>query len=186
MAANFDIGEINGASGSPTIVTLGSIYTGGSGNNVGVTEMNWKSADNCTEGTGGTSYTASPIQAGGNSYTKSQFCRFSGTFNEISNLIVYQSSGSLGTGLTLIGTVAETYTTNATTTLSGTNMDTTSSGSPLATLNMSTTSPTSGTFASTLTAAGYSELIITQLQTTNSASPGNTASVQVTISYSEN
>jgi hypothetical protein len=185
MSATFDIGEINGSSGSPTIVTLGSIYTGGSGNNVAATDTNWKSVDNCSTGSGGTAYTANPVQAGQNSYTKSQFFRFSGSFNSISNLVVYQTSGTLGTGLTLIGSTAESYATNSTSTLSGTNMDATSSGSPIGPLNMSTTSPTSGTFGSTLTAPGYSELFLSQLQTTISASPGNTAEITFTISYQE-
>jgi hypothetical protein len=185
MSATFDIGEYNGPSSSPTISTLGSIAT--SGHQYGVVDCNWKSEDTADTTNVATDYTSNPIQAGQNSYTKSQFFRFSGSFNSISDLIVYQSSGTLGTGLTLIGTTAESYTTNATTTLSGTNMDTTSSGSPIGPLNMSTTSPISGTFASTLTsgAAGYSELFISQLQTTTSASPGNTSSIQFTIQYNE-
>jgi len=182
MSATFDIGEYNGSSGSPTVSTLGSIAT--SGHQYGVVDVNWKNEDTADTTNSATDYTSYPITAGANSYTKSQFFRFSGTFDSVSALGVYQSSGTLGAHLTCIGTVAETYTTASTSTLSGTDMSTTSSGSPL-TMNMSTTSPVSGTFGSTLTAAGYSELWITQLQTASGAAPGNTASLTFTIEYTE-
>lgn len=191
MATSFSWGEGNGTatSGAPTdITTLGAINSG-SPYNVAATDINWKNQDSCTAAGGG-AYSSFPIQAGNNSYTKNSFGYISGTYNQVSNGGVYQSAGTLGTGLTLMGQVTSTYSTPSTTTVSGgswVNMNTTSSGSPI-TLEFNTTSPWASSPTSTLSASAtaYTQIFESQLQTTTSASPGDCATITITIVYNEN
>lgn len=153
------------------------------------TDVNWKNADDCTANSG-TANTAAPIVAGNNSYTKYQYGKFTGTFTEIlSGLYSTNTAGSLGTGLTLKGTVTSTYATPATSTNAAltTNFTTpVAIGSGL-TVDFSPTDPSDGSPTSTLTAAsGYTQYLASQLQTTSGAAAGATASVTSTLQYSEN
>jgi len=175
MPATFEFVEDNGtATGSPA---KGATRTAAR------TECNWKNIDDST-----TAYSSSPITAGNNSFTKYQAGHFSGTFNQISNVLWAHTAGTLGTGLTLKGTVSSTYATPATTANAALTTDMTSAiaiGSGAA-VSMSTTGPEAASPTTTLTAAGYTQFLPTQLQTTTSAAPGDTASVTNTLQYNEN
>jgi hypothetical protein len=179
MAATFDWQEDNGAAtGSPAKGTTRV---------TGRTERNYKNIDDST-----TAYTSSPITAGNNSYTKYQFGRFTGTFNQILNCkwsAHTSPSGALATGLALHGKVSSTYTTPATTVDSGiaTPTDFTTAvaiGSGLS-VNFSTTGPEAASPTATLTAAGYTQYLASQLQTTVSASPGDMPTVTETLQWTK-
>jgi hypothetical protein len=109
MPATFEFNEDNGAAtGSPAKGTTRTTAR---------TERNFKNIDDST-----TAYSSSPIVAGNNSYTKYQFGKFTGTFNQVLNgkwSAHTAPAGSLATGLTLHGKVTSTYTTPATTADSG-------------------------------------------------------------------
>lgn len=186
MSATFNWCEDNGAAtGSPA---TGTTRTGFGGTSPYPTDVNWKNVDNCTAASGGTAYSAAPIQAGNNSYTKYQYGYFSGTFNQISAGLFAHTAGAFGTGLTLQGTVTSTYATPATATNTALTTNMTSAiaiASGLA-VEFSTTGPQGASPSATLTAAGYSQYLATQLQTTTSAAPGDTATVTLTFQYNEN
>lgn len=175
MAATFEFNEDNGtATGSPSQGTT---------RNTAVTQVNWKNADDVA-----TAYTASPITAGNNSYTKYQFGKFTGTFNTVSAGLWAHTSGTLGTGLTLKGVVSSTYATPSTTTNAALTTDMTTAiaiGSGAAVL-FSTTGPQAASPTSSIAAAGFSQYLPTQLQTTGSAAAGDTATVTLTLQYNEN
>lgn len=117
MAATFDWQEDNGAAtGNPNKGTTRTTAR---------TEVNWKNIDDST-----TAYSSSPITAGNNSYSKYQFGKFTGTFNQILSGLFAHTATAFGTGLTLKGppaapntyiftitsgnaTVGATYTNNA-------------------------------------------------------------------------
>jgi hypothetical protein len=175
MSATFEFNEDNGAAtGSPSKGTT---------RNTAVTQVNWKNVDNVA-----TAYSSSPITAGNNSYTKYQFGKFTGTFNQISAGLWAHTAGTLGTGLTLKGVVTSTYATPSTTTNASLtqNMTTAISIGSGQTVNFSTTGPEAASPTSTLSAAGYSQYLATQLQTTGSAAAGDTATVTLTLQYNEN
>lgn len=175
MAATFEYNEDNGAAtGSPAKGTT---------RNTAVTQVNWKNVDDVA-----TAYTTSPITAGNNSYTKYQFGKFTGTFNQISAGLWAHTAGVLGTGLTLKGVVTSTYATPATTANAALTTDMTSviaitSG---ATVLFSTTGPQAASPTSTLSAAGFTQYLATQLQTTGSAAAGDIGSITLTLRYNEN
>lgn len=175
MAATFEFNEDNGAAtGSPA---KGATRT------TAVTQINWKNVDDVA-----TAYTSSPIVAGNNSFTKYQFGKFTGTFNQISSALWAHTAGTLGTGLTLKGVVTSTYATPSTTANAALTQDMTAvtaitSGQ---TVLFSTTGPEGASPSSTLTAAGYSQYLATQLQTTGAASAGDTSPVTLTLRYNEN
>lgn len=178
MAATFAFKEDNGAStGSPARGTTAATT---------VTTCNWKNVDDATS----TAYSASPITAGNNSFSKYQYGAFSGTYNQLSaGLWSPHTAGSLGTGLTLVGKVTTTYTTPATTTLAGTTDFTSivaigAGATVLFSLdtNPSTTSPTSTSTVNPVS----TQWLVTQLQTTTSAAAGDIASVTLTLQYNEN
>lgn len=175
MAATFEYNEDNGAAtGSPAQGTT---------RNTAVTQVNWKNVDDVA-----TAYTTSPITAGNNSYTKYQFGKFTGTFNQISAGLWAHTAGVLGTGLTLKGVVTSTYATPSTTANAALTTDMTSviaitSG---ATVLFSTTGPQAASPTSTLSAAGYTQYLATQLQTTVSAAAGDIGSITLTLRYNEN
>src|SRR5579862_10059373 len=110
MSATFHFCEDNGTqTGSPVHGTTRSGF--GADTNF-ATDVNWKNADDCTANSG-TAYSAAPITAGNNSYTKYQYGHFSGTFNQILNAkwsAHTSPAGALATGLTLHGKVTSTYT----------------------------------------------------------------------------
>jgi hypothetical protein len=180
MAATFEFNEDNGAAtGSPAKGTTRTTAR---------TERNFKNIDDST-----TAYSSSPITAGNNSYTKYQFGKFTGTFNQILNgkwSAHTAPGGALATGLTLKGKVTSTYTTPATTTDSGISSPTdfTSAvaiGSGL-TVQFDTVGPEDASPSNTLSAAGYSQYLASQLQTSASASAGDMASITETLQYDEN
>lgn len=175
MAATFEYQEDNGtAAGSPAKGTT---------RNTAVTQVNWKNTDDVA-----TAYTASPITAGNNSFTKYQFGRFTGTFNQISAGLWAHTAGALGTGLTLKGVVTSTYATPSTATnaaLTTTMTSVIAIGSGAA-VSFSTVGPEGAGPTTTLSAAGYTQYLATQLQTTVSAAAGDTATVTLTLQYNEN
>ena len=183
MPATFNWGEDNGtATGSPSHGTTRS----GIGNSTYATDVNWKADDSCTTN-GGTLYSASPIQAGNNSYGKYQYGIFSGSFHQISSALWAHTAGAFGTGLTLAGEVTSTYATPSTTTIGGsTNMTTAISIGSGQSVDFSTTDPSAASPTATLSAAGYTQYLLTQLQTTSGAAPGDCTTVTLTLQYNEN
>lgn len=187
MAATFHFGEDNGAAtGSPNRGTTRS----GIGNSTWATDVNWKNADDCTAN-GGTAYSAAPITAGNNSYTKYQYGIFSGTFNQILNgkwSAHTAPGGALATGLSLFGTVTSTYATPAATTNAALTTDFTTAvaiGSGLA-VNFATSGPENASPTATLSASGYTQYLASQLRTTVSAAAGDMATITTTLQYDEN
>ena len=179
MAASFAWDERNGA--SPGVVTSG------------VNNVNWKNIDDAT-----TAYSSYPITAGNNSFTKYQFGRFGGSWNQILNGYFDHTSGALGTGLTLMCQPTMTadgnkltYATPATSTNAALTKDITSVNGSFPTsapvVWFSATGP-NGTMTASVSGGGaaYTNYIGTQLQTTVSASPGDTATVTLTLRYDEN
>lgn len=180
MPATLTWCEDNGpATGSPS---HGTTRTGFGGSSPPATDANWKNADDCTNN-GGTPYSAAPIFFGDNSFTKYQYWYFSGSFTSISAGLFAHTGGSLGTGLTLKGTVTSTYATPANSANAALTTDMTSPisiGSGLAVL-FSTTGPQAGSPSSSISAAGYTQYLATQLQTTSGAAPGDTSTVTLTL-----
>ena len=183
MAATFEWEEDNGAAtGSPAK---------GASRTAARTEVNWKNIDDST-----TAYSSSPITAGNNSYSKWQFGHFSGTFNQILSGLFAHTATAFGTGLTLKGTPACTgdgdrllYTTPATSALAGLSTDMTSAiaiGSGVAVFFGATGPEATGKAATMTTNPCYTNYLTTQLQTSGSAAAGDTASVTLTLQYSEN
>jgi hypothetical protein len=189
MAATFHYCEDNGAAtGSPS---HGTTRSGFGADTHFATDVNWKNADDCTTNSG-TAYSAAPITAGNNSYTKYQYGHFSGTFNQISAgkwSGRTAPSGALATGLTLKGTVTSTYATPATTANAGLTTDYSSAevavGSGTA-VDFSTTGPEAASPTSTLSAEGYTQYLASQLQTTSSAAAGDISTITQTLQYAEN
>jgi hypothetical protein len=185
MAAVFTWCEDNGtATGTPA---RGTTQSGFGADTHNPTEVNWKNIDD-NAANGGTAYSAAPITAGNNSYTKYQYGRFASGFNQISAGLYAHITTAFGTGLTLKGTVSSTYATPATSANAALTTDMTTAisiGSGLS-VNFSTTGPYDGSPASTLSAAGYTQYLATQLQTTTSAAAGDTAQVTLELQYNEN
>lgn len=173
MAASFEFNEDNGtATGSPAAGTTRT---------TAVTQVNWKNTDDVA-----TSYSSSPIVAGTNSYTKYQSGKFTGTFTQISAGLFAHTSGTLGVGLTLKGTVTSTYATPSTATNAAltTNMTTPIAIASGLTVLFNTT-PQAATPTATLGSAGFTQFLATQLQTTVSTVAGDTAIVTLTLQYDE-
>lgn len=176
MAATFDWQESNGA--GETITT-------------GRTETNWKSIDDST-----TAYSSAPIVAGANSYSKWQFGKFTGTFNQILNGLWSHTATAFGTGLTLMASPTMTadgdrlaYSTPSASTLASLTYDATAVtaiGSGKAVWFGATGPANSGKAASMTTNPCYTNYLTTQLQTTGSAAAGDTAQVTLTLRYDEN
>jgi len=175
MAATFEFNEDNGAAtGSPAKGTT---------RNTAVTQVNWKNVDDVA-----TAYGSSPITAGNNSFTKYQFGKFTGTFNQISAGLWAHTAGTYGSGLTLKGVVTSTYATPSTTTNAALTQTMTTAiaiGSGQTVL-FSTVGPEGASPTTTLAAAGFTQYLATQLQTTTGASQGDTATVTLTLQYNEN
>ena len=178
MAATFEFNEDNGAAtGSPAA---------GTSRATAVTQVNWKNIDDAT-----TAYSSYPVTAGNNSFTKYQSGKFSGTWNQVSAGLFAHTAGTLGTGLTLKGTVTSTYATPATSANAALTTDMTAViaiGSGLGVSFNSTpqaASPTTS-FNSTTANPAFTQFLATQLQTTGSAAAGDTATVTLTLQYNEN
>ena len=180
MAATFAWAEDNGsASGTPAKGTRTD----------GVTECNWKKADDTT-----TAYNAAggTIQAGTNSYEKWLCGHFSGSYTTIGNGFFSHTStspGAFASGITLMGVVGTAYTTPSRTTNSNLTVDMTADlaiGSGQV-VDFGATGPeAAGKVATTNANPAYSQYLTTQLQTTTSAPAGDTATATLTLQYDEN
>ena len=172
MAATTNWYEQNGtATGSPAYGTESSISS-----------CDWKSVDDST-----TSRASAPVSAGSNSYIKYIYLKFSGTFNQVSAVKFAHTSGTLGTGISLVGKVTSTYETPSTSAMSGSTdiTSTTAIGSGASVL-LSTTGPNGTSTSTSQTTTCYTQYIATQVQTTASASAGDSGTATLTIQYNEN
>lgn len=172
MAATTTWYEQNGAAsgtpagGTPTVVTT----------------CDWKSADSAT-----TTRAAAPVAAGENSYHKYNYVKFSGTFNEISDVLFAHTAGTLGAGISLKGKVSSTYATPATTALaSATDITATSAITNGMAVELSTTGPNGTSHAASQTSECYTQYLITQVQTTSAAAAGDSGTATLTVQYNEN
>jgi hypothetical protein len=186
MPATFNWCEDNGpATGSPSHGTTRSQSS------TPPTDISWKNTDDAKTGSGGTLYSASPVVAGNNSYTKYQYGQFTGSFNQILNSkwsAHTSPAGALSTGLTLKGVVTSTYATPATTANAGLTTDFTTAvavGSGLS-VSFHTTGPEGSSPSSTLGASGFTQYLATQLQTSSSVAAGDMAAITGTLVYDEN
>lgn len=153
----------------------------GSTTDTAVDNCDWKNTDNATA-----SRADYPIVAGANSYHKNNFVKFTGSFNNISNVKFAHTAGTLGTGLTLVGKVGTAYAQGSNAALAGSTDI--SAITPIASgmaLTLGTADPSSASDA-TLSAAGYTEFIVTQIQTTAAALAGDSDPVTLTVQYDEN
>ena len=174
MPAIFEFQEDNGAAtGSPSRGTSRAVAT----------QVNWKSVDDIA-----TDYTTAPVTAGQNSFTKYQFGRFTGTFNQVSVGLWAHTAGTLPAGVTLKGVVTSTYATPSITTNAAlvNNMS-----APIAIASgqavlFHTTGPEGASPSSPLVAAGYTQYLATQIQTTGSAPAGDIGVQTLTLRYNEN
>lgn len=187
MAATFNWCEDNGTqTGSPLHGTTRSQ------NSNPPTDVSWKNTDDAKTASGGTLYSASPVTAGNNSFSKYQYGQFGGSFSTISNCFWSAHtapSGTLPTGVSLKGTVSSTYATPGTGTNGALTTDFSTAvavGSGLA-VNFSTTGPEGASPTSTLTAAGFTQYLITQILTTSGAASGDLSGgpITVTLIYDE-
>ena len=187
MAATFNWCEDNGTqTGSPLHGTTRSQSS------TPPTDVSWKNTDDAKTASGGTLYSASPIVAGNNSFTKYQYGQFSGTYNQILNgkwSAHTSPAGALATGLTLKGVVTSTYATPSTTTNASLTVDFTTAvaiGSGQ-TVQFAASGPENASPSSTLSSGGgFTQYLATQLQTTSSAAAGDMASITATLQYDEN
>ncbi|HEY1037169.1 MAG TPA: hypothetical protein VGE62_01145 [Candidatus Paceibacterota bacterium] len=178
LTATFAFKEDNGAAtGSPARGTTAGTT---------VTTCNWKNADDATA----TAYSAAPITAGNNSFSKYQWGAFSGTYNQLSaGLWSPHTAGTLGTGLTLVGKVSSTYATPSTTALSSATdySSIVAIGSGATVLFSPDGNPyTASPQASQTANPSATQYLISQLQTSGSAAPGDIASITLTLQYNEN
>ena len=176
MSATFEYNEDNGAAvGSPAKGTTRS---------TAVVQNNWKNVDDVAS-----VYSAYPITAGNNSFSKYQFGKFTGAFNRIiTGKWSAHTAGALGTGLTLKGTVSSTYATPATGVNAALTTDFTAIVAVAAGLDVlfSTVGPEGASPTAELNEAGFTQYLITQLQVSVAAAAGDTAVVTSTLSYYEN
>jgi hypothetical protein len=140
-------------------------------------EMNWKNIDDST-----TAYSASPVAAGTNSFTKYQAVKFAGTWNSLSALTYKVGNNAPATGLSIVGAVVTSYTTPSTSASGDSAMSTTGAS---ANFNSSSTPFGAGTSSTTAGGTMYANALRTQLQTTGSAAPGDTPSSTFTASWTE-
>ena len=181
MAATFAFNRDTGAAtGTPTQGTT----------RAAVTDSNWKNVDDTT-----TLYSASPINAGNNSFDIWNFGVFSGTYNQISAVLFAHTAGALGAGLTVKGvpstasTSGLAYTTPSTAANSSLTVDMTSAVAITSgvTVYVGATGPQAATMATSTTAnPAYTNYLTTQLQTTTAAAPGDTTTLTLTVQYNEN
>jgi hypothetical protein len=192
MPATFNWCEDNGAqSGSPL---HGTTRSGFGADTHFQTDVNWKTADDCTAAVGGTPYTGATIAApaAGSNYSmpKYSYGKFSGTFNQISacKWSAHDNANALPTGVSLKGAVTSTYATPATTDKAfGTDFSNqVVVGSGLS-VNFHTTGPEGGSPTATLAAAGYTQYLATQLVVGSTCTtPGDIPDIISKLSYSEN
>ena len=143
-----------------------------------VTNMNWKNIDDATS-----AYTAQPITAGNNSFTKYQAVKFGGTYNTLSSASYKIDVNSEQSGaVTIKGAVVSTYTTPSTTASGDALMSTTGLAASFGT-GASAFSTAGGT--STSTNPIYLQALRTQLQTTGAAAPGDITAKTITCTWTE-
>ena len=125
--------------------------------------------------------------AGENSYWKNIYLKFSGTFNQISAVKFAHTAGTLGTGISLKGKVTSTYSTPATSALSGSS-DMTAPGSigSGASVLLGTSGPNDASPSASKTTECYTQYLVTQVQTTAAASAGDSGTATLTVQYNEN
>lgn len=186
MSATFSWCSDNGA----LVSSHGTTRSGFGADTHYATDCSWKNADDCYAN-GGTLYSAAPIVSGSNSYSIYQYGKFSGTYNEILNCkwsARTAPSGALATGLTLKGTVTETYATPATTTNAALTTDYTSAPVAVAS-GLAVTlgaDPSSAAAATLSSGGGYTAYLVSQLQTSSSAAPGDITTITSSLVYDEN
>ena len=172
MSATTNWFEQNGtAAGSPAGGTESSISS-----------CDWKSVDDTT-----TSRASAPVLAGSNSYSKYIYLKFSGVFNQISNVKFAHTAGTLGTGISLVGKVTSTSTTPATSALANAS-DMTAPGSigSGASVLLGTSGPNDTSPSASQTTACSTQYLVTQVQTTASANAGDSGTATLTVQYNEN
>lgn len=137
----------------------------------------WKNIDDST-----TAYSASPISAGQNSFTKYQALKFGGTWNSLSGFTYKVSTAAPATGVSIVAAVVTAGTTPSTS-ASG---DSAASTSGTAANFVSAVTPYgAGTATSAASGTMYVNPYRTQLQTTSGAGPGDIPSVTITASWTE-
>lgn len=147
-----------------------------------VSVCDWKSVDDST-----TPRSSAPVEAGSNSYIKYNYLGFSGTFNQISNVKWAHTSGTLGTGLALVGKVTSTYETpNQNDMVGGSDMTSTTAVSAGASVLLGTSGPNDTSPAASQTSACYTQYLVTQVQTLETANAGDSGQVTLTVQYNEN
>lgn len=140
-------------------------------------EANWKNIDDST-----TAYTASPVTAGANSFTKYQALKFAGTWNSLSALTYKVSSNAPSTGVSIVASVV---TAGATPSTSASGDAAASTSGTSANFNSSSTPYGAGTASTTAGGTMYANAYRTQMQTTGSAGPGDIPSVTITATWTE-
>lgn len=140
-------------------------------------ECNWKNIDDST-----TAYSASPVSAGSDSFTKYQAVKFAGTWNSLSALTYKVSSNAPATGVSIVASVVTAGTTPSAS-ASGDSAASTSGTS--ANFNNSTTPYGTGTSSTTAGGTMYANAYRTQMQTTSGAGPGDIPTVTITASWTE-
>jgi len=166
MAATFQWAIRNGAGATESVL-------GTSGN-----LQNFSSADQA----GISGYAANPITAGQNSYELWLRGKFTGTFNRIDDVRVWQSVNfSPSTGLQVFWSGTQQIylqPSNVTSSIATSSIPTADPGTANVTLG--------GNLSGSLTTSGYTDNVVLQLRTTASAAAGDTSLMVLTLSYSEN
>ena len=143
-------------------------------------EMNWKNIDDST-----TAYTAQPVVANTNSFSKFQAIVFAGTWNSLSALTVKVNANSQQAGaISIVGSLRSTASTPATTATGDTAMSTTGAAVNFTGTTWATAFA-AGTTSSTAGGTLYTQPLRTQLQTTAAATPGDITSSTFTWSWTE-
>lgn len=140
-------------------------------------ENNWKNVDDST-----TVYTASPITAGANSFSKYQAVKFGGTWNSLSALTYKVSSNAPNTGISIVASVV---TAGATPSTTATGDAAASTSGTSANFNSSSTPYGAGTSSTTAGGTMYANAYRTQLQSTGAAGPGDISAVTITATWTE-
>ena len=165
MAATFAWAQSFGA--GPTVTSLGL-----SGN-----LFNYKRVDNATAA----NYSTNPVPAGGRSYEVWLRMKFTGSFNNVSNLQFWKSTDfSPSTGLHVRWRPQNTSTYVQSTTGTAKCVSAVPTSDPGA-ANIGVGSNPSGSLA----ASGYSNYIVTQLATCSTAAAGDTSLAIFTANYDE-
>lgn len=149
-------------------------------------EANWKNVDDST-----TAYSASPITAGNNSFSKYQAIKFGGTYNTLSSLSYKVSTstpndnGGSSAHLTVVASVI-TAASPATPSATATGDSAASTTGTSANFSGTTWAGVFATGTATSTANPvYGQAYRTQLQTTSSAAPGDITAVTITATWTE-